>query len=874
MARKKEPATQAPLFAGAFEALMFVAAAGVMIATALIFSRYVNRVFDVPKATTLKIGGGLTFIAWLLNGTFGPGYHWRSASLFIGPVFALLAAVGMSTLVSIDPITSEVGVYERQFGFQGYLACAALFCVVSTTLVSRRGAYLALGSLVVVGGLIGTYSLHQRVGLDPLGFFSAPHNKVYSFLGNATFAGNALALIFPLSLLMAVVAVAETLRDDRESDGSGSKASTLKTSSGRGTGGSGLETILLGAAIVLSLQLATLLLQVAVPSMWASWSPEARSNVYGLFALASLVLMARWAILGSQGLPSFRPAAVLDLRRFDRLLAGGLMACAIGIIIGLVCSRTRGAWVGSATAVVVGLVLLPGLLRQRPELRRRVAATCWTILGVLVVGGGLWASLSEDLYARTIRSIPAAFDSSRTDFGKGQGTRPHLWAESIRVLTRHEETLSRLDEDRREYRERADPKLLGDVPLQSVPPEPWAKVGWRRNVQWLFGIGIETYRYAFMSHKSLRLESLDPMTNHDNPHNNYLYLLASLGIAGLAAYLWLLWRLLRSSWVRFRRDDDDLPQRALAFGVLMSFFSYAVYSLAGFDSVVCSVFLYFLLGATAVLYEPSLGTPRQTIPEAMAGRPGMAVVGRPLAVVGVLLLIVLSGRTIISAYTVDRADRAFVGDPTVRPTLEGRIEAIENAITINPHESYYRQSLGSMLSRMSVSHLRAAVEAQKQGNDRIAQAHMQKADDTIARANAVLASALNHAWAPENIFITAFQLEYQRQSFDEARRALLRALDHSPHLGAVRSNLALLEFKAGDDQAALSDCRWAIEAKSNDPLAHRVCGQVFLKQGRLDKAERHLRRAAKIQPSDPVTKAYMARLEQARASTTGASSGD
>ena len=45
--------------------------------------------------------------------------------------------------------------------------------------------------------------------------------------------------------------------------------------------------------------------------------------------------------------------------------------------------------------------------------------------------------------------------------------------------------------------------------------------------------------------------------------------------------------------------------RAIAFGVVTSFFSYAVYSIAGFDSVACSVFLFFLLGCAAAFFQPN-----------------------------------------------------------------------------------------------------------------------------------------------------------------------------------------------------------------------------------------------------------------------------
>ena len=95
------------------------------------------------------------FAAWLIYAVYGEGVRWRSAKLFAGPVAALTAAMMLSTLLSIDIATSFNGVYERQFGLQGFLACVGLYFLTSTGFRGKRGAWLGLGVLAVVGSTIG-----------------------------------------------------------------------------------------------------------------------------------------------------------------------------------------------------------------------------------------------------------------------------------------------------------------------------------------------------------------------------------------------------------------------------------------------------------------------------------------------------------------------------------------------------------------------------------------------------------------------------------------------------------------------------------------------------------------------------------------------
>lgn len=873
-----------PMTGGILESFLVLGAAIVVALVALWFELDVNRVFDVPKATALKMGGCGIFLVWLGVAVFGRGFPWRSMRIFGAPVAALTSVVLISTALSIDVPTSLYGVYERQFGLQGFLGCVGIFVVASTCLRSQRGALAALAWVAVIGGVVGYYSLLQAKGVDPFGFFKSPFNKVYSTLGNATFAGNALALIFPVSLVLSIVAIFRvTSRRHLEPAGmSPNQAIVL---------------VVLGALAVAFLEV--------VPGWRAavgSSSDETKESIFKLGVGLALTFIVAAAALGTYGPTWLRSTSVRFCRMADALGAGGLAASAFGIALGINFTRTRGAWVGTAAAMLAGPLLLPLLFRDRRELFRRLLLGGLIAAGALVVGVTSFVVLfPNNLYSVTIRSIPYAFENEHAVYGKGQGTRKYLWSESPRVLFEHDLTLQRQYEDLAEYAKKVKNGVIGDVDFEELPPKTDAErasdTAWRRVVVWIFGIGIETYRYAFMSHKSKKLEALDPMTNHDNPHNNYLYVLASFGITGLLAYLWLLQRLLFTAFNRFNhvgpRSGEHGPEgsadafaenreaRAIAFGVVLSFFSYTVYSIAGFDSVACSAFLYLLLGAAAVFFAPQVEDPPRSLwvnirrqwAEFRGRDPGTVPAHAPFAA-GLATFVLLGGLLAHSMWggaRVYNAERAFVGDPRSRDP-RARLEDMKRAIRINPNESFYKQNLGSSFADIArvyrAQAARVAAQGDSQGDSKIAAEYAKEGEKYAHQAEVVLYAALDHAWAPENIFISLFQLYYSAHQFTEAEYALKRGLGHSPHLGAVRANLAILELERGALDAAMADCQWVLEVEAENEIALRTCGRASYLQGNLASAKRYLDQAIQYSPRDGVAKSYLADVTKAMAAAT------
>ncbi len=885
-----------PVAAGVMEWLWFAGATLVVCGVGLWFQLNVNRVFDVPKAVVLKVGGCSLFVVWLLYALFGPGVRWRSARVFAGPVTAMTLVVIVSTFLSIDFSTSFNGVYERQFGLQGFLACVGLFFLTATGLSGKRGAWVGIAVLAVVGSTMGVYSFYQANGWDPWPFFwNRPFDKVYSFLGNATFAGNALALILPMIAVAGGVATSVTLAAPQRRD-------RLPVTS---------VLWLVGLAGALFIQIVPPRIQALdalaldpTPRM----PPDSLRTVFKLCMGVPPIMLLTGGLLGTWGPPSTRLGQQRDRFAADAFAAGVLVAMVVGIGMGLIFTRTRGAWVGTAVAIAAGFILLPRLAHGTRWLRPAQAA-CWGTAAAVAVAFTVYITMptavcgpKDDskcwLYVQTIHSIPKGFDTS-TFQGKGQGTRPFLWSESPRVLFNHSQTLKRAYDDREDYADHVDQGLAKMLNVEHVKPYGETFRGldsaWRSVGVWLFGIGVETYRYAFMSHKSMRLERLDPMTNHDNPHNNYLYVLASFGVLGLIAYVWLLWSLLSTAFRRFMQSSEvsSRVDRAMAFGVVTSFFSYAVYSIAGFDSVACSVFLFFLLGTAAAMFNPNLEEQPQNLvtqvrrqwAEFRGRDPATvpAVVPAPVLLAVALVTVPL---LLVSAYratVVYRAERALTGDPVpVRTRLalyEGKAARAAKAVQTNPTESFYKQSLGNAYADLSREYTRQA-NAQGLGRPE-AMRRLKKAAEYHKLAEGVLYAALDHAWAPENIYISLFQLYYRQRDFAKAERALERALVHSPHLGAVRVNLAMLQFRRKAFDEAFANADWVTEVDPPNALGWRIRGQIHKMRGHLKQAKADLRLAVSNSRSKDATakklleevEAQLAAEEAKTTSTAAATSG-
>jgi tetratricopeptide (TPR) repeat protein len=233
----------------------------------------------------------------------------------------------------------------------------------------------------------------------------------------------------------------------------------------------------------------------------------------------------------------------------------------------------------------------------------------------------------------------------------------------------------------------------------------------------------------------------------------------------------------------------------------------------------------------------------------------------PLAIAGALLGL----HTIYRAHVTRSAEQTFVADGS---TLDDRIEAIQRAIKLNPNESYYQQQLGSMLGDMARQLRRAAQQSSDPAKQR---PFLDRANQKINEAEVAIYASLPHAWAPENIFISLFTLYYQRGQLAAAEAALERALEHSPHLGPVRANLAVLKVERGAFKEAMADVEWVLEVEPNNTLALKTGGRAALGLGDYARARALLEGAKTKEPNDKQVLAALDELARKTSTTATAS---
>ncbi len=235
--------------------------------------------------------------------------------------------------------------------------------------------------------------------------------------------------------------------------------------------------------------------------------------------------------------------------RRDLFLFGFYGAAAAALLIGLLLSWSRGAWLGFAAAAGVVALLLP---RRRWHGGLLLLATAGLLLG-------LWAG---GLLPATVTARIASAASELFSFSDVRG---------VDITTDNYAVVERLSH--------------WQAALNIARSHPW------------LGVGMGNYEYAYPAYRLINWH--EPL---GHAHNYYLNMLAEGGIVGLIGYskLWLLIVVL--TWRAARHPDA--PTRLIAVGLLGSWTYLLVHSL--FDNLyVNNLFLHIgvMLGIASILYD-------------------------------------------------------------------------------------------------------------------------------------------------------------------------------------------------------------------------------------------------------------------------------
>lgn len=662
--------------------LMLVLGLILLIFPIIFYSRFVTRAFDLTKSA-LFTWLWLIIGSWVLFINLRRDQDWIKTPLLI-PIIGYAVSLVFSTIFSITPIVSFLGVYERQMGLITQLQAVSLAFIFAGIINKKNLLNVAVDTLIVFGTVNGLIGVSQFLGFDPLGFTSGYATQAFGFLGNPDFFG-------PVMVITTFLTLGRLLSDE---GGENSWIwlslffiqflSLLLTAQGAFMGAFGGLT-------------ASLLL------FYSFFSSKERSKTQS-WAFAAVVVALIALALSLVMYPAERTINI-----FSAALGTGVGVTLWAIANLLFLSRKEMPMLWRISAVLVILVIVVG------------------IVGVYEIYSLQPVTIADKL-------------------GSTVGTRLVLWKHTL------------------------------GFSLQNT-------IHGR-----LFGIGIESFRRGFMQYKPLELSQLEPNVNYDDPHNNFLGVLAKVGIVGFIFYLWIFISAAGMLYKMLKSVDSE-KDKLLILGMAAALAAYATNLITIFDMLPSLMLFYAFLGLIIASYNIFVKPSIVTASYERETKPWLNL--SSLVAWAVLLVFALyNGYYYINAWAAEENFRKGLGNLQYYETNKGSTSATQNlqiiesslyylnqAMKYNPHESYY-----------AINYMRAASDFW----DLTYTSSSTQANNVVATALAKAQQYESSTWAPENLYATMGNVYAKLGGIDEAIKAFQEAVNWDHQFYSARMNLAIL----------------------------------------------------------------------------------
>jgi len=157
-------------------------------------------VFDLNKSVLLRFCLVLIIAVWLVSISLsGHIPRFNSRKLFLA-FCAFLAATIISTVLSLHPIISLLGSYERQQGLHNIIAYLLVFIFIVVYFHSRQQLRRLIVVLNISAAVICLYGLMQAFGFDFLRWSESSALRIFSTFGQPNFFGHYLVFIIPFTI--------------------------------------------------------------------------------------------------------------------------------------------------------------------------------------------------------------------------------------------------------------------------------------------------------------------------------------------------------------------------------------------------------------------------------------------------------------------------------------------------------------------------------------------------------------------------------------------------------------------------------------------------------------------------------------------------
>lgn len=176
---------------------------GLIVGLPILFLRFVNDPFNVPKLALLIVG--VTVVLAIRIAEILQGAPWEGLRRLLVPAAAIAVPITLAWLFSPYRGWALLGYYGRFGGLLPYLVVIVAGILVADAFADdiRPVAW----AFIAAGAVAGAYAVLQWLGMDPFDWQTAgerTRDAAISTLGNPNFTGGFLAITLPLAIALAV----------------------------------------------------------------------------------------------------------------------------------------------------------------------------------------------------------------------------------------------------------------------------------------------------------------------------------------------------------------------------------------------------------------------------------------------------------------------------------------------------------------------------------------------------------------------------------------------------------------------------------------------------------------------------------------------
>lgn len=429
------------------------------------------------------------------------------------------------------------------------------------------------------------------------------------------------------------------------------------------------------------------------------------------------------------------------------------------IILAIICSGTRGAWLGLVFGFLIFSFLEMKNLTQRAAKLSRIQIVAAVALGlvILLAGFGLLFANSKS------NSITERAKSFVGEGFTGAG-RTILWRDAVKMIPAYA----------------------------------------------LTGCGAEGFRKAFLPYKSKELAQLAPQTNNESSHNSYLDAAISYGLGGLILYILIIFSTFKLLFNARRRVNSD-SQRVLISGLLASFAAVILHNFFIFDQLSTGLYFYAFAAiaqivANASNSQPAIEIKAPTSPPQQITSPlkiKLKPIWVPIAIGAVFIATVMW-----CCFSLLRADRqiklAFHAADSKDFTglMNYGEQACASIEPVNAYDFLFAQALIRYAERIS-----APGENQPQLSESRATA--------LASAKLHAAKSLPHSFTPDSNYLLLAYIAWLSGKTGELKSSAEEAVRLDPYYANTRWLMAQAYISEGLYEEAAEQAELAMELNPN-----------------------------------------------------------